>query len=87
MESADPCQQEKYRERYSGLTFFLTNTRSAKGKCTELTTLNHGYNIICLTETYLDNSIESQCILENPDFDFFRRDRNIHGGGVLIAVN
>jgi len=38
--------------------------------------LTKNFDIICLTETHLDANI---C-------DFFRQDRNIHGGGVLVAT-
>ena len=83
MASTDSCQ----RQRDNCLTLLLANTRSAKGKSSELTVLSEGYDIICLTETHLDDSISSQSIIEISNLDFFRRDRNIYGGGVLIAVN
>ena len=68
------------------LSLFLANTRSAKGKSTDITTLSTNYDIICLTETHLDQTIESQSIIESPDMKVFRKDRNSRGGGVLIGV-
>ena len=74
-------------ERYHTLKLFLSNTRSAKGKTTELQFLTMDSDIICLTETHLDQTIPNSNILTTENRTIFRRDRNIHGGGVLIAVN
>ena len=40
-----------------------------------------------MTETHLDKSIDSNAILFNTDKQIYRNDRNIYGGGVMIAVN
>ena len=74
------------QQTHSRLNLFLANTRSGKGKTTEIVALTQGFDIICLTETHIDHTIESKSILDTSHLDFFRRDRNIHGGGVLIAV-
>ena len=42
---------------------------------------------ICLTETRRDNSIDSRTIVGRDDLVFFRNDRTINGGGVLVAVS
>ena len=68
------------------LNLFLANVRSAKGKSIELTALTTDYNIICLTETHVDSTIDNRNLIETPGLDFFRQDRNLHGGGVLIAT-
>ena len=60
---------------------FLSNTRSIKGKTTEL----QESDIICPTEAHLDCTIPNGNVLLDHR-TVFRRDRNIHGGGVLIAV-
>ena len=42
-------------------------------------------DIIFWTETWLDPSIKDSQILP-PGYKIFRNDRNLNGGGVLIAV-
>jgi len=44
--------------------------------------------LICLTKTHIDQSVLSKTVIETPDLDFFRDDRNMHGrgGGVIIAT-
>lgn len=49
--------------------------------------MSKDYDIICLTETHLDNSFVSRLIFDPNDKIIFRKDRNKHGGGVLVAVN
>ena len=74
------------KERDGMLEVFLSNTRSVKGKTTELQFLTTDSDIICLTETHLDDTIPSGSILPIENRTVFRRDRNIYGGGVMIAV-
>jgi len=69
------------------LTILLANTRSAKGKTAEIQSLIVDFNIICLTETHIDDTISSHCLIPDTNKTIFRRDRDIHGGGVLIAVD
>ena len=73
-------------QRYQLLNLFYTNCRSAKGKSTELSALTINQDIICLTETHIDDTIASRSIINRDDLVFFRKDRNINGGGVLIGV-
>ncbi len=44
------------------------------------------FDCICLSETWLDNSIHSDD-LNIPDYTLYRRDRNRHGGGVATYVS
>ena len=74
-------------QSYQLLNLFYTNCRSAKGKSTELSALTLNQDIICLTETHLDVTVSSRTIINRDDLVFFRKDRNINGGGVLIGVN
>ena len=49
-------------QQLNQLSLFLANTRSAKGKTTDITTLTAlttDFDIICLTETHLDQTIDS----------------------------
>ena len=83
MDADDPCSCET---NYNSLNLLLANTRSVKGKTSEITALSHNYDIICLTETHIDDTIPNNAVIESTDFEVFRFDRNIHGGGVLIAT-
>lgn len=44
------------------------------------------YDILCFTETHLSSEISTAEIFSDTDFNVYRKDRNIHGGGVLIAI-
>lgn len=47
--------------------------------------IEHKFDVIALTETWLDANINSEDIkMEN--FQIFRKDRNRHGGGVMVYV-
>ena len=82
MGNAETCKNRSHNT----LKLFLTNTRSVKGKITELNVLTIDYDIICLTETHIDQNIAIRSIIETPGFNFFRCDRNVNGGGVLVAT-
>lgn len=69
------------------LSLFLANTRSVKGKATELTAMTLLNDIVCITETHIDNTFTDKQVIETDNNILYRQDRNIHGGGVLIAVN
>ena len=68
------------------LRLFLANIRSAKGKTSELQSLILNYDIICLTETHLDDTIPSSYVTQDRDKTVFRRDHTLCGGGILVAV-
>ena len=44
------------------------------------------YDVLCFTETHLDSVVYSSELFDSQYFTVHRRDRNLHGGGVLIAV-
>ena len=44
------------------------------------------FNILCITETWLTDSVFDLEILPT-DFTIYRKDRHSRGGGVLIAVD
>ena len=52
----------------------------------ELLAAEYNFAVVCLTETWLDNSIENVTVQLNGYADLFRLDRNRHGGGVLAYV-
>ena len=49
--------------------------------------IDQKFQIICVSETWLDRTIEDD-IVSLPDYQLFRKDRDRHGGGVTIyALN
>jgi hypothetical protein len=56
-----------------------------KGKLPEIQALV-STDIICLTETHLDKDVNTGELLDTAAFEVYRKDRNVHGGGVLIAI-
>lgn len=72
---------------------FYQNARSIRGKSDifSVNVLSAGYKIICITETWLDESIMSSEYFP-PNFSVLRADRNFvatgksRGGGSLIAL-
>nr|XP_049466030.1 uncharacterized protein LOC120959073 [Anopheles coluzzii]XP_049466031.1 uncharacterized protein LOC120959073 [Anopheles coluzzii]XP_049466032.1 uncharacterized protein LOC120959073 [Anopheles coluzzii] len=74
--------------------FHYQNVRGLRTKLTEfrLNTLDAKYQIIILTETWLDNSIPSS-LLFDPGYSVYRCDRSLsnsmhtRGGGALIACS
>lgn len=75
------------QQDYQLLKLFHANCRFVKGKSLELSSLTIDYDIICLTETHIDSNICSRTLINRDDLVFYRKDRNLNGGGVLIAVN
>ena len=61
--------------------------RSIKGKLTEIQALTTEYELMCFTETHLDCTIPNALIFEPSDKAIYRKDRSIHGRGVMIAIN
>ena len=48
--------------------------------------VNNNFDVICISETWLDDSISDDDIAL-PEYQVHRRDRNRHGGGVAIYTN
>jgi hypothetical protein len=58
-----------------------------KGKLTEVQGMSSTYDVMCFTETHLDDSILNSTIFSGKNKMVYRKDRNIRGGGVMIAIN
>ena len=71
------------------LNIFYLNSRSIVNKLDELRALclanNYKFDVICVVESWLSPDI-SDAEIFIPSFKIFRRDRNRHGGGILIFV-
>ena len=78
----------KTRKDINKLSFLSINVNGLRGKTLTLHDLIYHENpdIITCQETKIDNTVLSSELF--PDtFDVFRKDRNIHGVGICIAVN
>jgi len=67
------------------LKFYYNNVRSIKSKSVAIQALNT-YDVICLTETHIDVSFRSEEYFCSEVYSVYRKDRNVFGGGVLIAI-
>ena len=56
-------------------------------KISEIQSLSPYYNLICITETHIDQTFFSSQLFNDTDKNIYRKDRNINGGGVLIAID
>lgn len=70
----------------------LFNSRSIKNKLNDLHQLLHCSKpaIVCITETWLNDSVPNQLLTDNSGYNIIRKDRvnNVsHGGGVAILYN
>ncbi|KAK3087639.1 hypothetical protein FSP39_008683 [Pinctada imbricata] len=68
------------------LSIFHLNIRSVRHKISYLDDLAPDYDILCITESHLDENVtDSDLVIDG--FDIVRRDRTNHGGGILIYVS
>ena len=65
----------------------MSNARSLPPKLDELRALcvDNPYDIICIVESWLSGDI-GDTELSIPGFTVFRKDRNRHGGGIIVFV-
>ena len=80
--------ERRKKTKRNTLSGILINTNSVKSiaKTTQLKTTIHSNNpdIIFLVETKIDENYPTYSFLP-PNYSAIRKDRNTHGGGVLIA--
>jgi len=62
----------------------LAHNNATKLDEIELLAAEYNFAVVCLTETWLDNSIDNVTVQLNGYADLFRLD--LHGGGVLAYV-
>lgn len=76
------------------LNIYYQNVRGIRTKTTDifLNILNHNYDIVILTETWLNDTIFDSELIDDR-YTVFRRDRQLSafnkkldGGGILVAV-
>jgi len=69
------------------LFIFDLNVRSVRNKLEYIEDVAGEYDVICLTETHLDEQVSADNLLLPGFHSPFRLDRNFSGGGVLVYVN
>ena len=84
-----PCGTNK-SSFISGLKFISMNINSIRGKKLELLAFLdfHQPHVVVIQETKIDSSIAtSELFPETCPYSVYRKDRNIHGGGVMLLVH
>ena len=86
---SSPCGTNK-SSFISGLKFISMNVNSIRGKKLELLAFLdfHQPHVVAIQETKIDSSIAtSELFPETCPYSVYRKDRNIHGGGVMLLVH
>ncbi|MEW8548488.1 MAG: reverse transcriptase family protein [Candidatus Thiodiazotropha sp.] len=66
---------------------FHLNTRSVRNKLDYISDITDSFNILCFSETHLDNSIQSEALMIYGYDTPIRKDRTCNGGGVMVYVS
>lgn len=69
------------------LSVLHVNIRSIRHKLEYIKDQFLDFDILCFTETHLDDTVLSSDIQLSQSFNIFRKDRNCHGGGILVYLN
>ena len=73
------------KKNYKNLKIFHLNVNSLRNKLPDVTTVLKFVDILCMTESKLDESfLNAQFNVD--EFKIIRRDRNEHGGGIFCYV-
>ena len=86
---SSPCGTNK-SSFISGLKFISMNINSIIGKKLELLAFldSHEPHVVAIQKTKIDSSIAtSELFPETCPYSVYRKDRNIHGGGVILLVH
>ena len=86
---SSPCGTNK-SSFISGLKFISMNINSIRGKKLELLAFLdfHQPHVVAIQETKIDSSFAtSELFPETCPYSVYRKDRNIHGGGVMLLVH
>ena len=70
------------------LSIFHLNIRSLRHKLSYLCDVASEYDIVCISESHLDDTVHSNdIILDGFCVNPFRKDRTSHGGGLVIYIS
>ena len=84
-----PCGTNK-SSFISGLKFISMNINSIRGKQLELLAFLdlHQPHVVAIQETKIDSSVAtSELFPETCPYSVYRKDKNIHGGVVMLLVH
>ena len=73
-----------------GLKLISINRNSIRGKKLDLLAFLeiHQPHVVAIQETKIDSSIAaSELLPETCQYDVFRKDRNLHGGGMMLLIH
>ena len=70
------------------LSILHLNIRSIRNKISYIQDYLSDFKIVCFSETHLDQNISSELLSITNYFSVpYRKDRNMHGGGLLLYIN
>ena len=70
------------------LSVLHLNIRSIRNKMDYLRDNFTDFEVACFSETHLDMAISSDALsISNSFSNLYRKDRNMHGGGLLMYIN
>ena len=70
------------------LTIFQLNIRSLRNKVAYLSDIASDYDIVCVTESHLDENVDTKDLFIDGFYpDPIRKDRTAHGGGIVIYIS
>ena len=68
------------------ISIFHLNARSVRNKLSDIEALADEYEVVCITESHLDENVDNSDLLLEGFSEPIRLDRNCFGGGVMIYV-
>ena len=71
----------------NSLEIFHVNARSIRNKLDYICDITDTFNVLCFSETHLDNSVQSETLILNGYDVPIRKDRTRNGGGVMVYVS
>ena len=70
------------------ISIFRLNIRSLRNKIDYLSDVASDYDIVCITESHLDDNVKnSEIHIDGFYPDPIRSDRSSHGGGIVVYVS
>ena len=69
------------------MEIFHLNARSIRNKLDYISDITDTFNVLCFSETHLDNSVQSETLILNGYDGPIRKDRTRNGGGVMVYVS
>ena len=72
----------------SSLPILHSNIRSIRNKFDYITKNFLDFDVLCLTESHLDDNLTTESLIMSSKYDIlYRKDRTNHGGGLLMYLD